>query len=210
MAYNGKVYDVGGSSLWAGGNHQDLHTAGRDLSVHFADAPHDESVLQRVRPVGRLAQAEGGRLHPLLAYYLDLHPHPISVHFPIALSLASAAFLLIYMLADLSTLLNAAYYALLAAIAMAPFAALTGAASWWLNYERKLNRLFITKAVLSAVLLAVGLTAAVLWATNRDALAAGETVGWVYFGLVMSIPLLALWLGKLGGQLVFPRKHRQL
>lgn len=52
IAYKGKVYDVTDNYLWADGDHQGEHTAGRDLTEEVVNAPHGEETLERVKPVG--------------------------------------------------------------------------------------------------------------------------------------------------------------
>jgi predicted heme/steroid binding protein/uncharacterized membrane protein len=203
-AYRGRVYDVSASQRWSGGVHMKRHQAGRDLTSDFAAAPHDESVLERMPVVGTLVAAEQQRSNPLIDAYLDLHPHPVSVHFPIALTLASAAFLILYFVTGIDSLVDAAYYALLGGAVIAPFTMLTGAVSWWYNHGHRLTTTFKGKAGLSVALLAVAVATAVMWALNRDALLEREAVGWVYFVLVIVMSVLALLLGKLGGTLVFP------
>ena len=62
IAFEGKVYDVSGSGLWAGGQHMGQHRAGGDLTGEFPEAPHGEENVLRMPPVGRLipsAQARG-------------------------------------------------------------------------------------------------------------------------------------------------------
>jgi predicted heme/steroid binding protein len=54
IAFQGKVYDVTGSGLWEGGEHQGLHVGGEDLSQEMADAPHETEVLERYPVVGTL------------------------------------------------------------------------------------------------------------------------------------------------------------
>ncbi len=54
FVYQGKVYDVSKSDLWVDGNHEEMHTAGRDLTAEIVDAPHDEDVLRRFPIVGIL------------------------------------------------------------------------------------------------------------------------------------------------------------
>ena len=54
VAFQGNVYDVSKSDLWVGGDHQEMHNAGRDLTSEMADAPHDEEVLKRYPVVGVL------------------------------------------------------------------------------------------------------------------------------------------------------------
>lgn len=208
VAFGGKVYDVSGSSLWSGGMHQLHHQAGKDLTADFAAAPHDESVFQRVPQVGRLIAAEHKEVHPLLRFYLDLHPHPVSIHFPIALTLTSAGFLVIYLVTGVESLVDAAYYALLTSVIVSPIAILTGASSWWYSHRHKLTSIFKGKASLSAALFVTEMTTVTLWALNRDALSERETVGWVCFALVMVMSGLVLSLGRLGGMLVFPPRKK--
>ncbi|MBN2099197.1 MAG: hypothetical protein JW753_06335 [Dehalococcoidia bacterium] len=208
VAFRGKVYDVSGSERWSGGIHMKLHQVGKDLTYEFTTAPHDESVLQSMPVVGRLVAAEQTKAHPLLDAYLDLHPHPVSVHFPIALTLASAAFLILHLLTGIESLVDAAYYTLLGGVAIAPVTMLTGAVSWWFNYGHKLKSPFQGKAGLSMALAVVAAATVVLWALNREALLDREAVGWVYFALVMVMSGLVLSLGKLGGALVFPSRKK--
>jgi predicted heme/steroid binding protein len=54
IAMKGKVYDVTESDLWADGNHQGLHEAGKDLTEEIADAPHGEEILNNVKLIGKL------------------------------------------------------------------------------------------------------------------------------------------------------------
>jgi predicted heme/steroid binding protein len=52
IAHNGKVYDVTESFLWADGDHQGQHVAGKDLTSDMSMAPHGEETLERVKLVG--------------------------------------------------------------------------------------------------------------------------------------------------------------
>ncbi len=52
VAYQGKVYDLSQSSLWAGGEHMGIHHAGKDITEELELAPHGEEVLERVKLVG--------------------------------------------------------------------------------------------------------------------------------------------------------------
>jgi predicted heme/steroid binding protein/uncharacterized membrane protein len=208
VAYRGQVYDVSASRLWPGGRHMQRHLVGRDLTSDFGAAPHDESVFQRLPSVGKLVAAERKEPPRLLSLYLDLHPHPVSVHFPIALTLACAAFLVLYLVTGIRSLVDAAYYTLLGGIIISPITMLTGAVSWWYNHGHRLTSTFKGKAGLSVALFVIGVIAIVLWASNRDALFERETVGWIYFTLVMVMSGLVLSLGKLGGALVFPPRKK--
>ena len=208
IAYRGKVYDVSASQRWSGGLHMKRHQVGRALTSEFPAAPHDESVFQRLPLVGKLVALEQKRSLPLLDAYLDLHPHPVSVHFPIALTLTSAAFLLIYLATGIGSLVDGAYYALLSGAVIAPITMLTGVVSWWYNHGHKLTSTFKGKAGLSMALTVTGVVTVVLWALNRDALLERQAAGWVYLALVMVMCVLVLALGKLGGTLVFPARKK--
>jgi predicted heme/steroid binding protein/uncharacterized membrane protein len=54
IAAGGTVYDVSESRMWRGGLHAMRHKAGEDLTEYLKDAPHDKSVLERVKKVGVL------------------------------------------------------------------------------------------------------------------------------------------------------------
>ncbi|MBA4370296.1 MAG: cytochrome B5 [Coriobacteriaceae bacterium] len=53
VAYKGTVYEVTDSSMWGGGEHEGMHSAGRDLTGEHDDAPHDVYVTE-FPEVGRL------------------------------------------------------------------------------------------------------------------------------------------------------------
>jgi predicted heme/steroid binding protein len=53
IAYKGKIYDVTDSRLWRNGLHYE-HWAGQDLTPELKDAPHTESVFERLPFIGEL------------------------------------------------------------------------------------------------------------------------------------------------------------
>ena len=52
-AYQGVIYDVGGSRLWRNGTHYE-HWAGQDLTAELTHAPHNALVFARFAVVGHL------------------------------------------------------------------------------------------------------------------------------------------------------------
>lgn len=54
FVFGDKIYDVTKSDLWTEGDHQEMHTAGRNLTSEMPDAPHDEDVLTRFPVIGML------------------------------------------------------------------------------------------------------------------------------------------------------------
>jgi hypothetical protein len=92
--------------LWRDGEHEELHFAGRDLTDEFSGAPHGDEVFERFELVGQLEEedetvtGEGdesstdkpsaiafldSHKETLRHWYQKFHPHPMTVHFPIAL-----------------------------------------------------------------------------------------------------------------------------
>lgn len=53
VAYKGLIYDVTESRLWRNGKHYE-HWAGQDLTHELKDAPHTETVFERVKAIGTL------------------------------------------------------------------------------------------------------------------------------------------------------------
>jgi predicted heme/steroid binding protein len=53
VAYLGMIYDVTDSRLWRNGKHYE-HWAGQDLTEELKDAPHTESVFEKLVVIGRL------------------------------------------------------------------------------------------------------------------------------------------------------------
>lgn len=53
IAYKGVIYDAGKSRLWRSGRHYE-HWAGQDLTDELVNAPHTESVFDRLTVVGKL------------------------------------------------------------------------------------------------------------------------------------------------------------
>jgi predicted heme/steroid binding protein/uncharacterized membrane protein len=212
VAYRGNVYDVSESRLWRKGVHVRRHHAGNDLTVDFSAAPHDESVLGRVPLVGTLAVAEEeqpeSRLMALLDLYFEIHPHPVAVHFPVALGVVSAVFLVLYLLTGESAFEVSAYYVLWAAAIMSPFAMLTGAVSWFFNYGRVLDGRFSAKISLSIILLIVEVFALALRTAHPNAVVDQEPLGRVYLlAALVVVPLVAM-LGWIGARIAFPPRRK--
>jgi predicted heme/steroid binding protein/uncharacterized membrane protein len=211
VAHAGKVYDVSESRLWRDGAHQRRHQAGEDLTAAFAGAPHAETVLARVPQVGVLevVEAEAEVAPPaLVGRLLDLHPHPVTVHFPIALILVAAAFAVFSLLLDMAALYVAAYYTLLVGVIMALPAAIFGVISWRYNYSGRGVPPFKAKLGLAALLLPLSIASLTLWSLYPLALGNREPIGWVYFALLLAACPLVLLLGMLGGEIVFPKKRK--
>jgi len=209
VAVDGKVYEVTSSGMWAGGKHMNVHVAGRDLSAEIKAAPHGPDVLERFEQVGDLAGGgkDAGDTYPrpgaLVSMILARHPHPVSVHFPIALSLAGALFVVLGVVLTSDTLAAAGFYNLVLGAVMSPPAIGAGLLSWWYNYGGAWTPIFRRKIVLSILYLVVAGAAIAV-----RLLLAGEAGpvpwDWVYVALAAALPPVAIALGFLGGKITFP------
>jgi predicted heme/steroid binding protein/uncharacterized membrane protein len=207
VAVDGKVYDVTSSGMWTAGNHMGAHQAGRDLSAEIQAAPHGADVLERFEQVGEIEEAPAAPASSyvsppaLVSAILARHPHPVSVHFPIALSIVGAIFMGLGLALDCESLEQAGFYNVVCAALASPGAIGAGFLSWWYNYGRTWTPIFRKKILLS-VLFQVLVTGAVL---IRLLLPVQDpTWHWMYVGLVAVLPPVALGLGYLGGQITFP------
>jgi predicted heme/steroid binding protein len=68
VAYEGKIYDVGGSAKWKDGRHFGKHSAGSDLTEAMGGAPHGAEVLENVRYVREVSEKR------------DMSPRPTPAH----------------------------------------------------------------------------------------------------------------------------------
>lgn len=64
VGWGGKVYDLTGSRMWAGGAHVRRHAAGNDLTASLAQAPHGEEKLAVFPVVGTIVPTVGDNRPP--------------------------------------------------------------------------------------------------------------------------------------------------
>jgi predicted heme/steroid binding protein/uncharacterized membrane protein len=212
IAHGGKVYDVSASKLWKGGRHMRRHQSGADLTTDIKGAPHGPEVLERYPQVGVLKKHEvpAENIPPALAWvlarvpFLRRHPHPMTVHFPIAFLLFAPVFSILYILTGVASFDTTAFHCLGAGIVFAVVAISTGWYTWWLNYLAQPVRSVRIKKPLSLTMLA---TAAVLFLwrlTVPDILTDFSAVSGVYLLLELAlIPMIGV-IGWFGAALTFP------
>ena len=241
VVVDGKVYDVTASKLWAGGEHMNVHPAGKDLSQEILGAPHSNEVLERVTLVGELVEGEkdglegaapagdagdaatgpgktgtvraaspsGSRAVPGIVKRLQpLHPHPMSVHFPIALSLAAALFTLLRPILGASVLEQVALYNLVLAALSSPAAVAAGLMSWYYSYGSAWTPIFRGKFALSLVLMALAWGAVIMRLAAPGLFGPGGVGHAAYVVLVLALAPTVILLGYLGGNITFPRSRR--
>jgi predicted heme/steroid binding protein/uncharacterized membrane protein len=207
IAFQEKVYDVSKSPLWAKGLHMNRHPAGKDLTGDLSAAPHGTEVLERYPQVGVLkkgALEELKHLPSALQNFLQRfpmarrHPHPMIVHFPIALLMASSVFVLLYLLfKNPSFEITSVYLLILGAIA-SPLAMATGLLTWWINYRLKLT-FFVKRKIQFSILLLMFEIILILWRNSQSQISNS-----IYFIMMVLLTPIVSLLGYYGGQMTFP------
>lgn len=227
IAYRGRVYDVSGSPLWAGGEHMATHFAGTDLTGEFPDAPHGEEVFARYPQAGVLQtspelpetpEAEapgpppGGFWDRLLKRFpvLRRHPHPMVVHFPIVFFVSTPIFTILYLLTGIRSFETTGWHCLGGGVLFTPVALVTGLFTWWLNYELRPVRPVVIKLILTPLLLLVGAGAFIWRWLNPEILAQlPYWTGKVYLALLCVLLALVSLIGWYGASLTFPWHEEQ-
>lgn len=210
VAYEGKVYDVTDSKLWRNGVHVKTHHAGHDLTRAMAAAPHGPEVMDRFEVIADLVEEKAGGAGESaikeppgwVELILGQHPHPISVHFPIAMCIAASLFTFMGFFIDEPALEKAALYNMIIAALSTPVSIFTGVLSWYYNYSGIWTHIYRMKTYLS-ILLVVELTVALVVHYFLSG-SGGETWFWVYTVTVLVMAPTVMGLGYYGGKITFP------
>ncbi|MGZ3605982.1 MAG: DUF2231 domain-containing protein [Thermodesulfobacteriota bacterium] len=207
IAFEGRVYDVTKSRLWPKGLHMNRHAAGKDLSADFSAAPHGTEVLDRYPQIGVLTKGPAEELKHLPLFLQRLlqrypmgrrHPHPMVVHFPIALLMAASLFIILTLLFQKGSFEVTSYYLLILGAISSLFAVGTGFLTWWINYALKHNILVTRKIQLSILLFVIEIVL-IFWRVLQV-----EISNPVYFILMILIAPVVGLIGYYGGRLVYP------
>lgn len=206
IAYEGKVYDVSGSKLWKTGTHMMRHKAGSVLDGQMAAAPHGPEMLERVPQVGELAspappaKVEASGLSAFLDRhpFLKRHPHPMVVHFPIALIIGSLLLETAFVLTGIASLRTSSLHCLGLGFLFVPFAVGTGYLTWIINYMEKPMRPVKIKIRLSWTLFILSM-AVLVWQIN-----AGPGAGPAYILALLVMTAMVSVIGYFGAQLTMP------
>jgi len=211
ISFQGRVYDVSKSPLWSKGLHMNRHPSGKDLTGEISAAPHGIEVLERYPQVGILkkgAPEELKHLPPVLQNLLQTfpmarrHPHPMFVHFPIALLMASSLFVLLYLLFKNPSFEITSFYLLILGAIASPFAMGTGLLTWWINYRLKLT-LFVRRKIQFSILLLIFEIILILWRSFQS-----QISNPIYFIMVVILTPIVSILGYYGGQMTFPAEKQ--
>jgi len=207
IAFEGRVYEVTKSRLWLKGLHMNRHPAGRDLSAEISAAPHGTEVFERYPQIGTIKKGPPEELKHLplvLQNFLQRfpmarrHPHPMVVHFPIALLMASSLFVLLSLIFGNLSFETASFYLFILGAISSPFAMATGLLTWWINYRLNLNY-FVKRKIQLSILLLIFEVILISWRISQP----GASHPIYFVMMILLTPIVAL-LGYYGGQLTFP------
>jgi predicted heme/steroid binding protein/uncharacterized membrane protein len=212
IAHGGKIYDVSGSKMWKGGSHMRRHHAGADLTLDIQAAPHGTEVLERYPQAGTLKSAvsaeaplpEGVKRLMERFPMLRRHPHPMTVHFPIAFMMAAPLFTLLYLLTGSQSLESTSLHCLGAGLLFLPIVILTGLLSWWVNYLGKPSTSVYVKVILSSILFVFAIVVFTWRVAVPDVL--HSSGGLFYILLLLSFIPLVSTIGWYGAKLTFPHE----
>jgi predicted heme/steroid binding protein/uncharacterized membrane protein len=212
IAYQGKVYDVTQSKFWKGGSHMRRHYAGSNLTADIQAAPHGTEVLERYPQVGVLKKEEVPvrKIPKIIAWLLEAnpffrrHPHPMTVHFPIAFMLSAPVFNILYLATGNKSFETTALHCLGGGILFIGVAITTGLFTWWYNYMGKMLKPVAIKIPLSFTMLIIAIVVFVWRISDPHVLDSIQTSSILYLILVLSfIPLVTI-IGWYGATMTFP------
>ncbi len=138
---------------------------------------------------------------------IGYHWHAPSVHFHSALFPTAAILLFIYLLSHESSWERASFYVLSFGVLMLAGSIFAGFFDWYTKYKAAQTKIFQAKIWLSLVLLAVGVTLVIWRALSPELMQAGAFSRGLYITGLLLATLLVIWIGYLGGKLIFRREQ---
>jgi uncharacterized membrane protein len=184
--------------------------------MEIQTAPHGPGVLERFSQVGVLKvekvpeRSMPGWLKNLMDRFpiLQRHPHPMFVHFPIALSILPALFMILYLVTGVRSFEITAFHCLGAAIIFIPVGIVTGFFTWWLNYQAKPMKAVRIKIFFSLLLLVLAAIIFFWRYFSPDLILSLSGFGFIYLLLVLFlIPVVSI-VGWYGAKLTFPIEEK--
>ena len=213
IAYGGKVYDATSSRYWKAGTHMKRHPSGTDLTEELKAAPHGPEVFERLPCIGTLKpepDPSDERIPAFLQRLLERvpmlrrHPHPMTVHFPLAFTLVIPVFHILYLLSGNKDYEFTAFCMLCLSLIATPVTILTGFYTWWLNYQARLFlniRVKIVTSISLFIFLIIGFLCRVL---HPEMVTTRGDIWTLYISLSFVYPVLVTILGWFGARMTFP------
>lgn len=213
IAHDDKVYDVSESKLWKTGNHMRRHQAGTDLTEEIGGAPHGIEVFEKFPQVGILKPEKDPMDEHipdlLLAVFrkipmLRRHPHPMTVHFPIAFMMLFPVLNIIYLVTGNESFEISSFHVLVAGLVFTPVALITGPYNWWINYAGKWSKIIAVKIFGSLILITLILVIFMWKILVPDIMLQPSGARILYLIISLTCPVLVAVLGWFGAKMTFP------
>jgi predicted heme/steroid binding protein/uncharacterized membrane protein len=213
IAHDDKVYDVSESKLWKTGNHMRRHQAGTDLTEEIGGAPHGIEVFEKFPQVGILKPEKDPMDEHipdlLLAVFrkipmLRRHPHPMTVHFPIAFMMLFPVLNIIYLVTGNESFEISSFHVLVAGLVFTPVALITGPYNWWINYAGKWSKIIAVKIFGSLILMTLILVIFMWKILVPDIMLQPSGARIIYIVLSLTLVPIVTVLGWFGAKMTFP------
>ena len=213
IAHDDKVYDVSESKLWKTGNHMRRHQAGTDLTEEIGGAPHGIEVFEKFPQVGILKPEKDPMDEHipdlLLAVFrkipmLRRHPHPMTVHFPIAFMMLFPVLNILYLVTGNESFVISSFHVLVAGLVFTPVALITGPYNWWINYAGKWSKIIAVKIFGSLILITLILVIFMWKILVPDIMLQPSGARILYLIISLTCPVLVAVLGWFGAKMTFP------
>jgi predicted heme/steroid binding protein/uncharacterized membrane protein len=206
VAYKGNVYDVSSSPLWKDGIHKKIHEAGLDLTHAMEKAPHSEEVFADFDIVDTLDEKDESKID-WVKWYRKYHPHPMLVHFPIALHLFASGLDFIFFFHQKASFATAIFYTFFVATIMGVLAMLSGILSWWINYQLAFTHIFVIKLSFSIITLLLGIVGISIYLDNPDVVYLTSLPSILYHGIIFLTGITVIVLAYNGGKITWPEEE---
>ena len=213
IAHDDKVYDVSESKLWKTGNHMRRHQAGTDLTEEIGGAPHGIEVFEKFPQVGILKPEKDPMDEHipdlLLAVFrkipmLRRHPHPMTVHFPIAFMMLFPVLNILYLVTGNESFEISSFHVLVAGLVFTPVALITGPYNWWINYAGKWSKIIAVKMFGSLILITLILVIFMWKILVPDIMLQPSGARIIYIILSLTLVPIVSILGWFGAKMTFP------
>lgn len=206
IAYKGNIYDVTNSPLWKNGTHQNMHEAGVDLTDALVNAPHAEEVFGKFEIVDTLDEDDESDENRIewVKWYRKYHPHPMLVHFPIALHLFASGLDLIFLFQPKPSFATAVFYTFFVSTVMGVFTMISGILSWWINYQLALTHILVKKLTFSVITLILGIIGILIYLNDPGVVYLTTLPSVFYHGTIFLTGITVIVLGYYGGRLTWP------